>query len=201
MNFLDSIREAEIRDLFLYWLRRRPKSGVPTRGDIDPARIPAAYLPDMFIYERQKNGRFLCRLIGTGLSRIFGRNETGRYLDTILPPAAAENRAELFARVLKSERPIYFHGAFVFTPGAQRGYAWVLLPVSSVAGHANLIFGMARFGRIERQVPAALAKTAPNKPARIVHATQADLESAARAQAGGAANKLDKPRVTGASFL
>ncbi len=200
MDILKIIGEAEIRELLLFWLRRRPDEGVQMRREIDPSRIPAAHLPHLFLYAREGDGRFLCKLVGTELSRLFGPNQTGRYLDEILPAPAAQNRTELFLAALQSQRPVYFRGSYIFADGQQRPYARILLPVSSAGGVADQIFGMARFGPFERDIPAARAARAANLPDDVFQPSEADLVAAARTLAGGGAarTRIDNPPVMGA---
>ncbi len=203
MDILKVIGEAEIRELLLFWLRRRPDDGVPTRREIDPSRIPAAHLPHLFLYARQADRRFLCKLVGTELSRLFGPNQTGRYLDEILPERTARNRTEMFVAALQSQRPIYFRGSYIFPDGQQRAYARILLPVSSTGAQPDQIFGMARFGPFEADVPATRADQAENLPDEVFHPGEADLVAAARTLAGGAAarTKIDNPPVMSAPVL
>ncbi len=195
MDFLEAIRESEIRELFLFWLRRRPEGGVPTRKDIDPSQIPARHLPYLFLYQRQKDGRFQCKLIGTALAKVFGHDATGKYLDEVLPAAMARDRHEMFARVLDTEMPIYFRGPIVLRNRHQRRFARVLLPLSSRKSVADQVFGMARFGPVDRQVPRRIAEKARNEPTHVVGATAEDLAAATAAiPAGGgdAVRILDK---------
>jgi hypothetical protein len=68
MSFMQSIGEAEISEIFRYWLERKPAAGVPGRASIDPRTISHKYLSDLFLYERDSGDRFRCRLAGTGLT-------------------------------------------------------------------------------------------------------------------------------------
>ncbi len=195
MNFLESIREPEIRELFQFWLRRRPEGGVPTRKDIDPSRIPAPHLPYLFLYRRQRDGRFQCKLIGTELARVFGHDATGKYLDDILPAPMVGDRVAMFARVLDTGMPIYYRGPVVLRSRHQRRFARILLPLSSRKSVIDQVFGMARFGPIDRQVPQKIADKARNEPTHVVNATGEDLATtttATPADGGDAARILDK---------
>lgn len=195
MDFLEAIREPEIRELFLFWLRRRPEGGVPTRKDIDPSRIPAPHLPYLFLYQRQRDGRFQCKLIGTELARIFGHDATGKHLDEILPAPMVQDRVAMFGRVLDTGMPIYYRGPVVLRTRHQRRFARILLPLSSSESVVDQVFGMARFGPIDRQVPQRIADKARNEPTHVVGATGEDLAAATAAiPAGGgdAVRILDK---------
>lgn len=178
MPFLDSIRESEIREVFLYWLKRRPTGGVPARADIDPADIPPRYLPHLFLYVRETDGRFRCRLIGTEIAQVFGSDATGRCLDEFLPATVARQRTRLFQEVLDRGLPAYLRGLAVTRSGGQRRYGRILLPVASSGSDADQIFGMALFGPEEKPMPPPIAGSAFANPAQIIHAGESDLEIA-----------------------
>ena len=204
MDFLEAIREPEIRELFLFWLRRRPGHGVPTRKDIDPSRIPAPHLPYLFLYQRRRDGRLQCKLIGTALTKVFGQDATGKYLDEILPASVAQDRLEMYARVLDSEMPIYYRGPVVLASRHQRRFARILLPLSSRKTVADQVFGMARFGPVDRQVPRRIAEKARNEPTHVVSATEEDLAAAAAtipAGGGDTGRILDSTHLMKASIL
>ena len=178
MPFLNSIRESEIREIFLYWLKRRPSGGVPARGSIDPADIPPKYLPHLFLYAREKDGRFRCRLSGTGIGRALGDDVTGLCLEEYLPATVARQRTRMLQQVLDSALPAYYRGLVVTPSGEQRRYGRILLPVASSGQAADQIFGMALFGPKEKPAPPAIADRAYENPAQIIHAVERDLEIA-----------------------
>ena len=178
MSFLDAIREPEIREIFLYWLKRRPSGGVPARGSIDPADIPPKYLPHLFFYQREEDGQFRCKLIGTGINRVSGSDATGLSLDKFLPAMVARARTRLYRRVLDSARPSYFRGLAIVRQGEQRRYGRILLPVASSGQAADQIFGMVLYGPKEKPVPASIAAKAWERPAQIIQASEQDLEIA-----------------------
>ena len=203
MDFLEAIREPEMRELFMFWLRQRPEHGVPTRKDIDPSRIPVRQLPYLFLYERQRDGRFQCKLMGTALAKIFSQDATGKYLDELLPPLMVEQRVEIFTRVLETEMPAYYRGPVVLRTGSQRRFARILLPLSSRKSVADQVFGMTRFGPVDRHVPQRIAEKARNEPTQVVSATKEDLAAAAAIPAGGgsAGKVLDNTHLMKASIL
>ena len=149
MEFARNIREQEIRDIYRYWLDRRPPGGVPDRGSIDPRAIPHRYLPNLFLYECDAGMRFRCRLIGTDLVRILGGDETGMYLDEILDPPVARERQQLFAEAIETGLPVYYRYCAPAAQGRQRTFSRILLPVASRAGRPDHIFGMALYGPAE----------------------------------------------------
>jgi hypothetical protein len=179
MSFVQGICESEIREIFRYWLERKPAGGVPRRASIDPRTIPHKYLPDLFLYERNADSRFSCRLAGTGLTSVMGRDETGMYLDEVCERVLTFEERSLTLRSLLNGKPVYCrylaHGA----SGIPRWFSRILLPVSSDSGGIDQIFGMMRYGPAEcrRSELGRFSKKAP--AAEIVTAEDCDLVVAA----------------------
>ena len=177
MVFATRIQEPEIREIFRYWLERRPSGGVPDWSSIDPRTIPHKYLPNLFLYEYEPEGRFRCKLIGTDLTRIFGRDETGRYLDEILEGAAATERLELFKQTVTSGRPVYYRCRITGARGERRPLSRILLPVSSGGGKIDQVFGMVRYGPAEHRAWQTKPGGSGNRLSAVISATDDDLTS------------------------
>jgi len=175
--FAARIQEPEIREIFRYWLERRPPGGVPDWSSIDPRTIPHKYLPNLFLYEYVPEGRFRCKLIGTDLTRIFGRDETGRYLDEILDGTAATERLELFKQTVASGRPVYYRCRMTAARGERRTFSRILLPVSSGGGKIDQIFGMVRYGPAEHRARQTKPGGSENRLSAVISATDDDLTS------------------------
>lgn len=175
MAFTKKIREREIREIFQYWLERRPRGGVPDRGSIDPRTIPHKYLPSLFLYESEPGGRFRCKLIGTEIARVLGKDETGQYLDEMLDPAVAEERTNLFKQAVASGRPVYYRYRALTARGEQRLFSRILLPVSSGRGKVDQVFGMVRCGPAEHRPGRLKSAAAGNSLSEVVTATDDDL--------------------------
>lgn len=183
LAFTKKIHEREIRDIFQYWLERRPPNGVPDRGSIDPRTIPYKYLPSLFLYEAEPEGRFRCKLIGTDITRILGKDETGQYLDETLDLAVAKERSKLFKQAVASGRPVYYRYLALTARGDQRLFARILLPVSSAGGKANQIFGMMRYGPVENRSGRLKSAARENSLLDVVAATDDDLANLAASSA------------------
>ena len=175
LAFTKKIREREIQEIFWYWLERRLRGGVPDRGSIDPKTIPHEYLPSLFLYEYEPEGRFRCKLIGTDIARILGKDETGQYLDEILDPAVAKERLELFEQTVTSGRPVYYRYHAIAGRGERRLFSRILLPVSSGLGKADHVFGMVRYGPMENRAMDRNSLAAGSRLLRVVTATDDDL--------------------------
>ena len=175
MAFAEKIRETEIREIFRYWLERRQRDGVPLRSSIDPNTIPHKHLPNLFLYEQEPGGRFRCKLIGTGIVRVLGKDETGQYLDEMLDPSVDRETSNLFERTLTSGRPIYYRYRTVTARGEQRLFSRILLPVSSGRGGIDQIFGMVQYGPAEFRPRRLKPRVTKSRLTEIVTATDDDL--------------------------
>jgi hypothetical protein len=175
MAFTNKIREKEIRDIFRYWLERRGPSGAPAQGRIDPRTIPHKHLPNLFLYEHEPEGRFRCKLIGTDIVRVLGKDDTGRYLDEMLDPPTAVETTNLFEQAVTSGRPVYYRYRALTARGERRLFSRILLPVSSGRGRINQIFGMVRYGPAEYRSGRQRSPAADNRLSEVVAATDNDL--------------------------
>ena len=174
--FLDEIREPELREVFLYWLAKRSGRTVPLRKDIGPAGIDPRHLPHLFMYRREADGRLRCVLMGTEIVKIFQRDETGLYLDDILPDHSRKSRLKLFARCVDDQRPVYYAGPALIPTRDRRRVGRILLPLSSDGEVSDHIFGIARFGPILDSLPGGRPFPKIEEPAIIAIAEDEDLD-------------------------
>lgn len=177
MTFLDKIREPELKEIFLYWLGKRSGRAVPLRNDIGPAGIDPRHLPNLFMYRREAGGRFRCILVGTEIVKVFHRDETGQYLDEIVPPHSRNGRLKLFARCVDSERPVYYRGPALIHTRERRRLGRLLLPLSSSGEATDHVFGMALFGPVLDSLPLGLPLPESEEPTTIAVARDKDLQA------------------------
>lgn len=108
LGFRSSIADPGLAGLYDLWLDLCRELGrLPNRQEIDPLDLPAGVLPAMLVLEREASGRFRCRLAGTLLTQMHGYEPTGRYLDEVMPPAAAAFRRRMYERVLQERRAAF----------------------------------------------------------------------------------------------
>ena len=149
---------------------------MPDRSSINPGAIPYRYLPNLFLYEREPDGRFRCKLIGTNLERVLGRDDTGQHLDEALDPSFENGRSPLFEQAVATGRPVYYRYRAIVARGEWREFANILLPVSSGRGEVDHVFGMAWFGPTEYEVGRrALLAVANGRASEVIAATEEDL--------------------------
>ena len=160
-------------DCWTYWRSRRRENAIPLRRDIDPIEMPLRILPNLFIYEREVDDRFRCRLFGSELCAKFAEDATGRYLDQMLPDGARARRLEIFSTVLDQQRPTIYVGRLVATRREWLSFRRLLLPVSSNGHAADLLFGMVIFPSVREGEP--FDAKASEKVSTVAHASDEDL--------------------------
>lgn len=174
MPFIDELPNGNIRDVFEYWLSKRDGRPTPLRADLNPVEFDPSWLPWIFIYRLESSGRFRCTLIGTEMVRIYGRDETGMFLDEIVPPKHAASRKRLFDRTVRDRLPVFYSGPALIPSGDSRRVERLLLPASSDGIACDHIFGIASFGEIV-QNPTEELFVDDGGPAKILVATRRDL--------------------------
>lgn len=173
MAFIDEIPAGGIRDVYVYWLGKRRDGRLPLKQDIDPIELNPDFLPDLFMY-RMEDGRFRCIVAGTRIVQVRGRDETGMFLDEVLPREHAASRQRLFERAARDRLPVFYSGPSL---GLAEKYARVsrlLLPVSSDGVKSDHVFGIVIY---EPSHDSTAARPLGKRvvPARIVVATESDL--------------------------
>lgn len=148
------IRETPLRDLYVHWHQRSSDGlSLPGRDTMDMLDLPVGVLPHAFIYEREPDGRFRCRLAGTRFAEELGYEPTGQYLDTRLDTRPGRRRIELFVDCVEVPRALYYRARLGVIGHAHRESGRLLLPVAAEDGTARFVFG----GMMVARVASALA--------------------------------------------
>jgi len=126
-----------LTSLWLYWQAKRGQRAMPPRKDIDPVDIPKA-LPHLWLLELAE-GRLRCRLIGSALDDAYGGNQTGKYLDEIVPAQRYKIVRKVYDVVLESARPLVGRSLFVTADRNEIRVTHLLLPLSNDGTRVNMI--------------------------------------------------------------
>lgn len=142
----DALQADTLRALYDYWQARRGGRAMPARRDIDPVDIPLL-LPHVVLFDVEPAPiRYRVRLIGTHLTEMLGRDDTGCYLDEAYAPAAyARMEAALLGPVTRgtpshSRAPVYFDSRRDYLD-----YEAVHLPLSGDGARVDMILSGIRF--------------------------------------------------------
>jgi|GEM_PF-739586 len=92
----------EFLDLLSLWDERRDRRAMPRAGDISTVEI-SPYLANMLtVCVEARTGRLRCRSVGCELTRLYGRDLEGAYLDSL--PRAFRALADPSDHALLAER-------------------------------------------------------------------------------------------------
>ena len=80
------LRDEYSQAFYEYWWAQRAGAAAPPRAAIDPAAMLPDLLPQIHMLDRQPAGGFVWRLMGTGLTALYGRDLTGAPFDLVGPP-------------------------------------------------------------------------------------------------------------------
>jgi len=87
-----SFQNPLLVELHRYWLNRRGERAIPRRSDIDPLdRELRPHLGYIVLTDVVEPERFRFRLVGSTLTKIVGRDSTGKYLDEVYSPIDYEH--------------------------------------------------------------------------------------------------------------
>lgn len=176
-TFIETIAEPRIRDVFRFWLEHRPYGGIPCKKDMNPARMPASALPNMFVYQIESDGRIRIVLMGTEAASLFRRDETGLYLEETLPEHSGSQRMAMISKVVEKGVPLYFSGKVVLATMEQRHISRLMLPVSSDGESVEHIFGIVVAGPILKNFHATQTRPIPDELTIVRYATAAELDA------------------------
>lgn len=126
-------------ELFAYWSALRHAEALPSRRDIDPARIKRL-LPTVSLIDVLDGGDFRVRLAGTGLYDVYGREITGKRLAEVYNTAAADYwRAEL--RTVLAGRPAAGVHNLAWRGASHLSLLWMRLPLAADGVNVDMILG------------------------------------------------------------
>lgn len=136
----DSIQSPQLRQIYEYWLGRAGSDTPPARGDVDPLDLPRL-LPQVFLVEVGKDGRFRYKVVGTRIVEWSSGDATGKYLEDveILYDIAGIRRD--FQSVVDARAPRY---DLRDAPWADRDfmrYHRLLAPLADADGRVTHLFG------------------------------------------------------------
>ena len=131
--------------MLAYWRERAGDRTAPRRADIDPLPSLPRLAPDMLLWDVHDGQRYVCRLAGTHICRVGGRELRGLSLDDMPweDPLVAPRE---FARVVTTLVPHFVERGVAeqLLPGF-RGYRRLLLPLSEDGQRANKLWSLVTF--------------------------------------------------------
>ncbi len=107
MSALDQIRDAELRELYQYWLAQHRDGRLPRRGDIDPLEVPRL-LKSLALLEVVGDAEdFVFVLAGSRIEEVHGRTLKGVALGELREDRAETPSAGDYVAAVRSRAPQY----------------------------------------------------------------------------------------------
>jgi hypothetical protein len=136
----------ELASVFELWRSKAENDCVPSRDAFDLRSLKSSARIVTIVQRVEEDGqrRFRMRLVGSGVTRIFGES-TGRYLDELVPPPLLPSWLAGYDLVLSQSGPLRFESWFRI-PGADlfRGESFCA-PVCSPDGEPDMVLGASSF--------------------------------------------------------
>lgn len=130
MRFADKIDDAELRDLYLYWLSKKTSRFPPARQAIDPTEL-RHLLPSLFVIEvDHEEQRFRYRLAGQQVEDLVQTRLHGRWLDEALRSPLREFFDEGFCIAAFGAKVHYRSNTLHLAGRPYIRYSRLLLPLS-----------------------------------------------------------------------
>lgn len=125
-----------------YWQTLTSNGHAPTRQSIDPTAVSAETLPHIVLIDVEHGPelRFRYRLVGTGVTRIFGADYTGNYLDEMEQGQVFGRIQAFYSLVCEDMRPSMLYGSYVAKSGIAFDVARLVMPLSDDGNRADALF-------------------------------------------------------------
>jgi hypothetical protein len=128
-------------EMFTYWASRRQGGRLPARAQIDPCDLKR-HLPTVSLIEVISKPRaYRQRLAGTGLYGVYGREITGKMLDDVYSPQAADYWRTQLDQVVDEARPCAGFHSLAWRGAPHLSILWIRLPLSSNGREVDMILG------------------------------------------------------------
>ena len=133
---------SPIRDAYNYWLSLSNNGRVPTRQSIDPTAISVETVPHIVLIDVEygPEQRFRYRLVGTGVTRIFGADYTGNYLDEMDQGQVFGRIQAFYSLVCKDQQPSMLYGSYLAKSGIAFDVARLVMPLSDDGNRVDALF-------------------------------------------------------------
>jgi hypothetical protein len=130
--------------MLAYWREKARDRSAPRRADIDPLPGLPLLAPNMLLWDVHDGERYVCRLAGTNVCRVGGRELRGLSLDEMPweDPTVAHRE---FARVITTLAPHLVEREVAGRLRGFRGYRRLLLPLSEDGRRADKLWSLVTF--------------------------------------------------------
>lgn len=134
-------KNGHLQKLLAYWRAKKGDRLAPTRADIDPAEIKLL-LPYVGMVDVERSPlRFRYRLAGSDITRGYGQEITGRYLDQMDLNDHQHQITGEYTRTAESGEPICSTWEYKRKDGRHVRYERLVLPLSNDGKRIDMLLG------------------------------------------------------------
>lgn len=134
-----NFRSEKLRQLHGYWESKRAGRAMPQRADLEPTEIPKLLPHIALIDVETAPPRFYFRLIGTHITTVLGRDNTGKYFDEAYHEPLLGDITNVYRLVVGRLAPVRHFGKAEFSDKQYRDYESVHLPLSQDGATISMI--------------------------------------------------------------
>jgi len=128
-----------LRRLLTLWEEGCARDGLPTRDDFPAEKLMTLGGRVVLIDVEPDPFRLRYRLIGTEVTRVLGRDSTGRYFDEIYAPEFYRHQADHFSRVVRDRVALRTHGNMAHSHKPYVAVEAIDLPLADGSGAVTMI--------------------------------------------------------------
>lgn len=145
---------SKISGIFEYWSSIPRASGLPARRQVDPIDISPKLLPNIMLIEPDGvPPRFRFRLLGTGITRFAGRDNTGKWMHQLYDDFEGNLSHQALCRVVRDGVPDYRSGRPVNVKLGDWVYVErIYLPLAENGRTVDMILGLTVFQNTQGQI-------------------------------------------------
>jgi hypothetical protein len=138
---VSSLAVRSHEELFAYWASLREGGRLPARAQISPDHFKR-HLPTVSLIDVRREPRdYRLRLAGTGLYGVYGREITGKSLEDVYSPEAADYWREELDRIVDEGRPGVGCHSLSWRGATHLSILWIRLPLASDGRRVDMILG------------------------------------------------------------
>jgi len=146
LGSIDQLEGEALRRALDLWRSKAPEGGLPARADFDPSEM-VDYLGNVVLVDIEHDPRrYRYRLIGTDITRVTGRDMSGRYWDQVYHPSDIAVLSESLDRVLETRMPVRSTGSMKWVEKDYISVEIVDLPLASDGVEIDMVLRVIVFG-------------------------------------------------------
>ncbi len=135
---LDDVADGRILAVVSYWREQRHGAEMPRRADIEPTALRGNLDRISLVDVSHDPLRYRFRLVGTGVARVVGHDNTGQWVDEIEPEAQRDILIAHYSEAVAERAPVVHEVRSQSADGAYR-YIRICCPLSEDGATVNML--------------------------------------------------------------